>query len=95
MKNFLITIILTAFIIADSSAIRAANPKKSLIIALQQTDTLRHKTYKRHKKVVRKTSTQKAARRQKQLKQADKHLRDEKKVQKVQQELKKDTLHQN
>ena len=56
-----------------------------------QTDTVKHKVYKKRKKVVRKVSSPSSARINKQLRQADKHLQDEKKVQQVQRELKKDT----
>lgn len=96
MKKFLIAIILAAFAMADISAANAANNIKSSKTTLRQTDTLKRKVYKKHRRVVRRrVSSQKAARMQKQLKQADKHLRDEQKVQKVQRELKKDTLHNN
>jgi len=73
-------------------ALQAATDINLAIGELPQTDTLKHKVYKTRKKVVRRVPATKAARINKQLRQADKHLRDEKKVQEAQQELKKDTV---
>ncbi|MDO3641825.1 hypothetical protein [Mucilaginibacter sp. L3T2-6] len=93
MKKFLIIIMLLGLTIEIAPALQAENDIDVAIGQQQQTDTLKHKLYKKHKRVVRKVSSQKAARINKQLRQADKHLRNEKKVQEVRRELKKDTIH--
>ena len=72
-------------------ALQAANDINLALGEQPQTDTIKHKVYKKRKMVVRKVSSQKAVRINKQLRQGKKHLRDEKKVQQAEQELKKDT----
>ncbi|MES2110088.1 MAG: hypothetical protein V4577_15120 [Bacteroidota bacterium] len=91
MKKFLIIIMLLGLTIEIAPALQAATDINLAIGEQPQTDTVKHTVYKKRKPVVRKVSSTKAARINKQLRQADKHLRDEKKVQKAQQELKKDT----
>lgn len=95
MKKIQTAAILFGIIITTTTAAQAADRIKLSGIIASQTDTLHHKVYKKHKKVVRQVSTRRAARMQMQLRQADKHLREEQKVQETQRELKKDTLHHN
>jgi len=91
MKKFLIIIMLLGLTIEIAPALQAATDISLAIGEHPQTDTVKHKVYKKRKRVVRKVSSPSPARINKQLRQADKHLQDEKKVQEVQQELKKDT----
>jgi len=91
MKKFLIIIMLLGLTIEIAPALQAATDINLAMGEQPQTDTVKHKVYKKRKKVVRKVSSPSSARINKQLRQADKHLQDEKKVQQVQRELKKDT----
>jgi hypothetical protein len=91
MKKFLIIIMLLGLTIEIAPALQAATDINSALSEQPQADTVKRKVYKKRKRVVRRVSSTKAARINKQLRQADKHLQDEKKVQEARQELKKDT----
>jgi TolA-binding protein len=71
---------------ADSSA--------TSVNVIQQTVTSRHKIHKKRKRV-KHSVTGKSARAQMQLKQGQKHIAEEHKMQKAQQQLKKDTSKSN
>jgi len=82
---------LLIFISGITPAARALNHRVAPDLIQSRADTIKHKVYKKRKRVVRKVSSTRSARVNKQLKQANKHLQDEKKVQEAQHELKKDT----
>jgi transposase len=92
MKKSMILLLLCVFGINIPGVFARANNLKTFTIILQDTISSKHKVYKKRKRVIRRhTSTIHSERMEMQLRQADKHLKEEQKVQRVQQQVKKDT----
>jgi hypothetical protein len=92
MKKIVILLLLCALGINIPDVFAGVNNLKIFTFISQDTISSEHNVYKKRKRVLRRrTSTIRSERMEMQLRQADKHLKEEQKVQRVQQEVKKDT----